>query len=190
MPSRKNTKTLSSRIDQYENRDYEVRNKNSEKVVELEFLPNKLRDRVYRTFDRYFALNLLPQQPYMDEELPAFPNSMATLQSDEIGDYLGRFTAWYAYTADKKKYLSVALNVVSNELDIVYRQSLATMTAKANLEIKKAEARSTDEYLLIEEYVQEVGNLMDMLDIELNKLDKSIATLSREVSRRERASGY
>jgi hypothetical protein len=158
-------------------------------AVNLEFLPDEMRDKVYRTFDRYFSLGLLPQRPYVDEELPAFPNAMATLQSDEVGDYLGRFTAWYTYTADKKKYLAVAYNVVSNELDIIYRTSLATMTTKANLEIKKAEARTGTDYLVVEEYLQEVSNLMDMIDIELSKLDKAVATLSREISRRERTSG-
>lgn len=182
MPSR-NSKEKYQRIS---DENYEVKYPDTENAINLDFLPDELRDKVFRTFDRYFGMNLLPQKPYEDEELPAFPNSMATLTSDEVGDYLGRFTAWYAFTADKKKYLAVAYNVVQNELDITYRKSLATMTTKANLEIKKAEARSTEDYLIIEEYAQEVSNLMDMLDIELNKLDKSIATLSREVSRRER----
>ena len=188
MPSRNNKRSRTfDRIDQQA--EYEVKYADTLKAVNLDFLPDDIRVKVYRTFDRYFGFGLLAQVAYSGEELPSFPNNVATLNSDEVGDYLGQFTAWYSFTADKKKYLTVAYNVVSNELDITYRQSLATMTTKANLEIKKAEARSTDDYLIIEEYLQEVANLMDMLDIELTKLDKSIASLSREISRRERTSG-
>lgn len=191
MPSRNNNKEKRSRtfdrIDQQT--EYEVKYGDTLKAINLDFLPDELRKKIYRTFDRYFGFGLLSQVAYKGEKLPSFPNSVATLDSDEVGDYLGKFTAWYAFTADKKKYLVVALNVVENELDIIFRQELATMTTKANLEIKKAAARVTEDYLIVEEYVQEVANLMDMLDIELSKLDKTIASLSREISRRERTPG-
>lgn len=158
-------------------------------ICDISFLPEDYKERIWNTFDKYFNLGLLPQVAYTDDELPAFPNNVATLDSDEVGNYLGKFTAWFAYTADKKKYLTVAQNVVSGELDVIYRKTLATMVTKANLEIKKAEAKSSEEYLIVEEYVQDIENLVQMLDIELGKLDKSIGTLSREISRRERASG-
>lgn len=190
MPSRNNKEKRSRTFDRIDQEaEYEVKYGDTLKAINLDFLPDDLREKVYRTFDRYFGFGLLSQAAYNGEELPSFPNGVATLNSDEVGDFLGQFTAWYAFTADKKKYLVVAMNVVSNELDIIFRKELATMTTKANLEIKKAAARVTEDYLIVEEYVQEVGNLMDMLDIELNKLDKSIASLSREISRRERFSG-
>lgn len=190
MPSRNNKEKRSRTFDRIDQEtEYEVKYGDTLKAINLDFLPDDLREKVYRTFDRYFGFGLLSQAAYKGEELPSFPNGVATLNSDEVGDFLGQFTAWYAFTADKKKYLVVAMNVVSNELDIIFRKELATMTTKANLEIKKAAARVTEDYLIVEEYVQEVGNLMDMLDIELNKLDKSIASLSREISRRERFSG-
>lgn len=170
---------------------YEVKNPNSLDAVDLDFLPEYLRNKIYATFDRYFAFGLLPQKSYTieDDGIPAFPNNMAVLDSDEIGNILGEYTAWYAMTADKKKYLAVAYNVVNAELETTFRKALATMTAKVNLEVKKADARSSEDYLVVEEYLQMVSNLMDMLDIELSKLDKSISTLSREISRRERFSG-
>lgn len=168
---------------------YEVSSKETKEVVDIDFLPENIKDKVYEAFDRYFGFGLLHQLTCESEELPAFPNSAASLDSDEIGNYLGEFTAWYVFTADKKKYMGVAANVLEREMDLVYRKSLSTMTTKANLEIKKCEAKSTTEYLELEEYSMMVENIVYMLDIELQKLDKAIASLSREVSRRERYSG-
>ena len=160
--------------------------------VNLSFLPDKYVKRIQEIFDGYFSLGMKPSYwQYVDEATPKFPNAVSSLTSGELGDTMGSYTAWYAFTSDKKKYVAVACNYMERELTKAQDATLGELVAeKGNIEAKKAQARNHPDYLSLLSYTQRLQGILTMLDAELDSYDKCIFTLSREINRREGNGGF
>ena len=161
-------------------------------ILDLTFLPRTMVERIDDIFDSYFGLGMKPSHMVMEKShTPRFPSDMASLSSPELGNTLGEYTAWYSYASDKLKYIVVACNHIEGEMDRVVDKELGTMVAdKGNIEAKKSKAKSSSDYITLVSYHQKLAGLKILLDSELKSYDKCIATLSREVSRREFNGGF
>lgn len=161
-------------------------------ILDLSFLPRDILARVDDIFDSYFGLGMKPSNNIMERSYtPQFPSDMASLSSPELGNRLGEYTAWYAYASDKLKYIVVACNHIEGEMDRVIDKELGTMVAdKGNIEAKKSKAKSSTDYITLISYHQKLSGMKILLDSELKSYDKCIASLSREVSRREFNGGF
>jgi hypothetical protein len=160
--------------------------------VDLSFLPEQYLSKINSIFDSYFGLGMKKSSMQIEDDFtPTFPNNMSSLSSPELGDILGEYTAWYSFTIDKSKYIGVALNYIEEELREIVDEKLGEMVdSKGNIEAKKSKARSSMEYKSIIMYAHRLRGMKAMLESELTNYDKCIATLSREVSRREHSGGF
>lgn len=161
-------------------------------LVDLGYLPDHYRQRINEIFDGYFNLGM--KQSYwetVEDSSPQFPNNLSTLSSPQVGDILGKYTAWYAFAGDKLKYIVVAHNFIEQELASALEVELGNLLQeKGNIEAKKAKAKSSDQYKLIYSYIQKLKGIKTLFENEMATYDKCIATLSREVSRREHNAGF
>ncbi len=158
-------------------------------VLELSFLPENLQKKIEQIFDSYFGFGYKSKIQTIDEEtVPHFPNQISSLDSGQIGDIQSKFTAWYAYSLEKLRYVAVAASVVEGEIeDALNRAIVDQIGSKATVEEKKSKAKTAPEYVALLSYKSRLTNLKDMLDSSAKSYDKSIATISREISRREKS---
>lgn len=162
-------------------------------LVDLSYLPQEYVERIDKIFDSYFYLGMKKSSwtKMQEDNAPQFPNKLSSLSSPQIGDELGKYTAWYSFASDKLKYVSVACNFIEQELQRVFDLELGKLyDDKGNVELKKAKARSSEEYILIQSYAQKLRGVKVLLEQEMEGYDKCISTLSREVSRRENNAGF
>lgn len=160
-------------------------------LIDLDFLPKEYVDRIDDIFDSYFSLGMKSRVDRMDSDAPVFPMKISTLSSRELGDILGEYTAWFSYASDKHKYIVVASNFIDTRMQSIIDKELGSMVAdKGNIEAKKSKARSSEDYVTLLAYHQKLDGVRVLLDKELNQFDKCIASLSREVSRREHNGGF
>ena len=162
------------------------------KLINLDFLPIEYVKRIDDIFDSYFNLGMKARTSGVDEDTaPMFPTKVSSLNSPELGDVLSKFTAWYSFASDKCKYVTVANNYIETEMQKILDRELGTMVSdKGNIEAKKSQARSSTEYITLISYHQKLIGLKTLLERELVNYDKCIASLSREVSRRENNAGF
>ncbi len=161
-------------------------------IVDLDFLPREIIERVDDIFDSYFHLGMKEGGYKMKgEHSPQFVANVSSLTSPQLGDKLGEYTAWYSYASDKAKYVIVACNHVESEMERAMDREVGQQVQdKGNIDAKKAKARSSQEYMMLGSYHQKLVGLKIMLEKELQIYDKCIASLSREVSRREHNGGF
>lgn len=160
-------------------------------LINLDYLPEEYVKRIDDIFDAYFGLGMKSREDNIEESAPVFPTKVSTLSSMELGDTLAKYTAWFSYASDKHKYVIVATNFIENKMQSIIDENLGTMVSdKGNIEAKKAKARSSTEYVTLLAYFQKLDGLKTLLDREISQYDKCIASLSREVSRREHNAGY
>ena len=160
-------------------------------LLDLSFLPREIVERVDDIFDSYFGLGMKPRTSRIESNLPDFPTEISSLSSPDVGDYLAEYTAWYAFAADKNKYVTTACNYLESEMQrIVDLEVGKQVLDKGNIEAKKAKARSSEEYMMYYSYLQKMTGLKTMLSQEIAMYDKCITSLSREVSRREHNAGF
>ena len=174
------------------NTEIKEHNGNHGNLIDLDFLPREMVERIDDIFDSYFGLGMKPSNMVMEGKYtPRFPSEMASLSSPELGNTLGSYTAWFSYASDKLKYIVVACSHVEREMEKVIDSELGTMVAdKGNIEAKKSKAKSSPDYISLISYHQKLAGLKILLDSELKSYDKCISTLSREVSRREYNGGF
>ena len=160
-------------------------------LIDLSFLPEKYIKRIDDIFDSYFSLGMKKRVGSMEDNSPIFPSKISTLTSPQLGDTLSQFTAWSAYASDKHKYVIVANNFIEQEMQKVLDLELGQLTLeKGNIETKKSQARSSQSYMLLVSYHQKLIGLKTLLDKEVGNFERCIASISREVSRREHHGGY
>lgn len=168
----------------------------SAEEVDLTFLPEDLMEEINRIFQNYFKLGIPKISQKIDEgSVPNFPNNISSLNSDEVGNEQAKFTAWYNYVIERFRYVSVACSVMEKaaqeELDASkIRVAQEKRDWKPTVEEKLSLARQDPSYIAIVKYKIRLDGMKDMLDNDLKKLDKSIASLSRDISRRERIAGW
>lgn len=170
----------------------EVEENGYAELIDLSFLTREMVERIDDIFDGYFGLGMKRSNMIMEGAYtPNFPSDMASLTSPDLGNTLGEYTAWYSYASDKLKYIVVACNYIESEMEKVIDRELGTMVAdKGNIEAKKSKAKSSPNFITFVSYHQKLSGMKILLESELKSYDKCIATLSREVSRREHNGGF
>lgn len=160
-------------------------------IIDLDLPENHIK-RIDNIFDTYFGLGMRKRTDTMEgNSTPIFPTKIASMQSTELGNTLSHYSAWASYTSDKAKYVTVACNYMEQEIQSIVDRALGDQVGdKGNIEAKKAKARASVEYQSMLGYVQKLKGLKTMLDMEVNSLNSSIQSLSREVSRREMNGGF
>jgi len=161
-------------------------------LVDLSYLPDVYRAKINEIFDGYFSLGMKKSNwDNVEDNTPQFPSKLATLTSPDLGNILGRYTAWYSFASDKLKYIAVAHNFIDQELNKELERALGGLVAdKGNIEAKKAKAKSSPDYILVYTYIQKLRGIKTLLEMELGNYDRCISTLSREISRREVNAGF
>jgi hypothetical protein len=166
-----------------------VKRTTKEVPVELGFLPERLQTRVHDIFNTYFGFGFKAVTQEVDkDDAPNFPNQVSTMSSGEVGDELAKATAWYAYTVEKLRYVAVACTVLEKELEHTLNSAMVCASGK-NKEQRLAEAKTDPSYVSMVGYHTKLEGVRSMLDSTAKGFDKSITTLSREISRREH-NGY
>lgn len=164
------------------------------KEIDLEFLPQTVQNKIQTIFNNYLGLGIVKHSMAdgYREEIPVFPNKISSLSSPDLGDLQSNYSAWYGYAADKLKYLKVAKNVVEIEADKIVDSVLGSMplTEKGNIELKKSKAKNDPEYVAVLEYKQIIDGMVTMVESDVQRLDKQLASISREISRRESSGGF
>ena len=159
---------------------------------DFSFLNQEYVDKIHDIFDTYFAIGIARnKKPISSSMPPTFPSGVSSLSSSELGNIHGEFAAWHGFIADRLKYYTVAMNVVREEVEKAFNDELAEMVSqKGNIKAKEAFAKNSDEYVALKGYLLKISATQGMLSDDLKSYDKSIAVLSREISRREANAGY
>ena len=116
--------------------------------------------------------------------VPAYPEEVSTLTSQQLADYHAIYTAWYAYISDKLKMFRLEESKLQFELGILLRKGLAIASGKTIKE-KETQVKITDEYLELESKWFEKKQICDQLSMELDTLEKMFMSLRSEMRRRE-----
>lgn len=159
--------------------------KDPDEVLDLEFLPKKMQSKIKEIFDRYFQLDLktLDVAKVPDARMPS---DIAALNTTELGNLQSKMALLYEYINDKMKYAAVACTVIDDEVQFALDQAtIGQIGEKGNVDEKKAQARLDPIYIEMRDYARQIHGLKEMLKTKANSLDKDLATLSREISRRE-----
>lgn len=162
-----------------------------ENLIDLSFLPEVYINRIDAIFDSYFNLGMKRRYDRIEEDAPIFPSKVSSISSPELGDTLSKYTAWFSYASDKHKYVVVATNHIEEEMRKVFDKEMGKLLLeKGNIDSKKSKAKDNEEYQSLMTYHQKLIGLKTLLDGELNNYEACIASLSREISRREHHGGF
>ena len=118
-------------------------------------------------------------------ELKPFPEVVSTLSSEELTDIHSHYMAWYSYIADKLKYEKALLTVAKLEMDTYYRKSFVAIPKKTTQKDKELLIKANDKYLEFEKNFEFKRTMVEILELELETLEKQIMTLRAELRRRE-----
>ena len=118
------------------------------------------------------------------KEVPAYPEEVSTLTSQELSDYHAIYTAWYAYISDRLKLFRLEESKLKFELGVMLRKGLAIASGKTIKE-KETKVKITDEYLELESKWFEKKQVCDQFSMELETLEKMFMSLRSEMRRRE-----
>lgn len=165
-------------------------NKHSD-VIDLSFLPENYLNKINEIFDRYFGLGMKKRTDILEDSAPRFPSKISSMSSPDLGDTSAEYTAWYSYASDKFKFIVAACTYMEQEMQLALDMELGTMVGGGgNIETKKSKARTTEKYVSLRSYHQKLVGMKIMLSEELSNYDKCIASISREISRRELNGGF
>ena len=161
-------------------------------LADFSYLKDEYVQRIHDIFNTYFHLGIKRNPAaYASKSPPSFPNDISSLSSSALGNVYGEFTAWYGFIADRFKYYTVAKNVMRAEVDKSVNAELANLVlSKGNIKTKEAVAKTSEEYITLKVYLLKIESVVEMLGNDLSSYDKSIATLSREIARREANGGF
>jgi hypothetical protein len=161
-------------------------------MVDITYLPNLVQEKIRKIFDRYFEFGIIKYTKEPDRgEHPAFPNKISSLSSPDLGDLQGFYAAWYGFTLDKLKYMTVCKTVIDGEVSKILDEELShLLTEKGNVDLKESKAKTAAAYVGMVGYKIEIDALQGMLKQESTRYENQLATISREISRREHNAGF
>jgi hypothetical protein len=159
--------------------------KKTKATIDIDFLPENLKEKINRVFDNYFGLGLASKVRH-EGNLPNFPNQVSSLDSNQLADVHSQYTAWFGYVSDKLKYINVACTIVNNEAQEAFNYVLSSLSGlKINLKEKEARAKGDEGYKVLKDYLIQLEAFRTMLDAETTTLEKQMMSLARELRRRE-----
>jgi hypothetical protein len=139
-------------------------------------------EKTVTTFNRYKSLGFdKKNKPVI--EFPKFPLRLSAISLNALGDLLGEYTVWREYTEDLLVVALCEFNEQASIHDLEYAKVFLTISGKNRDERESRVLTdnkivdSTDSRLRAEMY-------FNLLTTKLSSIEKSIATLSREISRR------
>lgn len=133
--------------------------------------------------EKRVRLKGLTSEPKPVIPYPKFPTPLSVCSLDTIGDVLGEYAVWRNYTEDLVSYALANLTRVKHDYDMEVAKAYIMVSGKNNTERDAKVSLEPNVSSLAEEQMDS-QIYYDMVSSKLGSIEKSIATLSREISRR------
>lgn len=144
--------------------------------------PKKSKEKPSMAYDRFSHLGFI-ERAKPDFPLPALPRAISLITPNKLGDTMSQYGAWREYTEDLLNHSMYTFNKKREELDIARKRKFLLVNGK-NKDERTAKIDTDPEIQALATDVLEYEMFYEMLSTKLTSIEKSIALISREYSRR------
>lgn len=122
-----------------------------------------------------------PRKPEFD--LPYMVENISTLNPGDLGNLSSKYRVWGEYTEELIMEAIVTVNSLNDEYDQAFLKA-KLISEERSKDLREADASTQPEIKKINSKLQEEETYLLLLEKRLSSIEKSIAIISREITRR------